>query len=405
VKELERWPHNWGLVRIDKAFRVSVSRFVGNFLSTTGNKARIRRVKTIVSRDRLTRLLNGKQNSPMRILYIEYLRVAAILAVIVIHVTVKPYNKFGEIDQLSWWVSNFLNSASRFAVPLFVMISGAVLLGKSMSTADFYRKRAVRLLPPIFFWTIVYVLFRVYLGMDIDGLISFLKVDLLAEGGAYVHLWYLAMYACLMPFVPFINKFLIGEKPSSSDLVVFVTIVGIFFFLNTVFSVTSELRGITMVWFTSFPWYIGYLVIGYAIEQYGKFIDIRNSIIAASIFLLATIGSWLNYYAADSLGIVNDYFILNNTGILVFSMSLFVFYLGKNSESAFKKNKIIAKISEASFGMYLIHPLFLGFISPIYNGHGIPGYVYVPLAVMAISFLSYFSVSAMRSNKYLRMVC
>jgi len=346
-----------------------------------------------------------KPTAPTRKVYIDYLRVAAVLAVIVIHVTVKLYNKFGEIDQISWWLSNFLNSASRFAVPLFVMISGAVLLGKPMSTADFYRKRAVRLLPAIVFWTIVYTLLQIYLGMDVDGFIRFLKVDLLAEGGAYVHLWYLSMYACLMPFVPFINKFVIGEAPSSGDLAVFVAIIGIFFSLNTVSYFTSELGGIFMVWFILFPWYMGYLVIGYSIDKYGTFIGARNCTVAASIVLLAIIGSWLNYYAADSLGIVNDQFVLSNTGILVFISSLCIFFLGKNSESVLKENKIVAKISEASFGMYLIHPLFLTFIVPIYKNYALPGYAYIPLALMATSLFSYFSVRAMRSSKYLRQVC
>jgi len=160
-----------------------------------------------------------------------------------------------------------------------------------------------------------------------------------------------------------------------------------------------------MVWFVSFPWYMGYLVIGYAIDKYGTLIGARNSTVAASMALLAIIGSWLNYYAADSLAIVNDQFVLSNTGILVFISSLCIFLLGKNSESFLKENKIIGKISEASFGMYLIHPLFLTFIAPMYKKWALPGYVYIPLALMATSLISYLSVRAMRSNKYLRKVC
>lgn len=95
-----------------------------------------------------------------RKIYIDYLRAAATIAVIFIHSTAVWYGRIREIDQISWWIANILNAASRFAVPVFVMISGAVLLGNSMTVGDFYRKRAFRLVPPIIFWSIFYLLFQ-----------------------------------------------------------------------------------------------------------------------------------------------------------------------------------------------------------------------------------------------------
>ena len=69
----------------------------------------------------------------MRKHWIDYLRVIAIIAVITIHSTTSFYARFGEIGMLDWWLANLLNSASRFAIPLFVMISGALLLGRDIT--------------------------------------------------------------------------------------------------------------------------------------------------------------------------------------------------------------------------------------------------------------------------------
>ena len=109
----------------------------------------------------------------MRKHWIDYLRVIAIVAVITIHSTTFFYSKFIEIGQLNWWLANLLNSASRFAVPLFVMISGALLLGRNLTIVEFYKKRAIRLLPAIIVWNLFYAGLHVgvdlYNGIDIKN--------------------------------------------------------------------------------------------------------------------------------------------------------------------------------------------------------------------------------------------
>ena len=80
----------------------------------------------------------------MRKTWIDYLRIISAIGVIVVHVTGEFYDKFGEIEQPVWWMANVLNASSRFPIALFIMISGAVLLGKNDSIGEFYKKRAVR---------------------------------------------------------------------------------------------------------------------------------------------------------------------------------------------------------------------------------------------------------------------
>ena len=61
------------------------------------------------------------------IAYFDVLRVIAILAVIVLHVAVKP---FGNTDVFSftWEMANMWEGLVRWGVPVFVMISGALFL-------------------------------------------------------------------------------------------------------------------------------------------------------------------------------------------------------------------------------------------------------------------------------------
>ena len=91
----------------------------------------------------------------MRKAWLDYLRVIALFGVIIGHVAADFYRGYGEVGMADWWLSNMVNASVRFVVPVYVMVSGALLLGRSYSMEDFYKKRALRLIPPLLFWNLV----------------------------------------------------------------------------------------------------------------------------------------------------------------------------------------------------------------------------------------------------------
>ena len=341
----------------------------------------------------------------MRKHWIEYLRVIAIFAVITVHVTSPYFSKFEKIDRLDWWLANILNSASMFAVPVFVMISGAVLLGRNMTISEFYKKRSARLLPPIIFWSLFYIGFRIYEGMSLNGLIYFLKVGLFADGYAYYHLWYLTTYACLMLFAPFINQFLNGNKPTLSDLRALLGVMFIFFILSGASTAAGSLLDIRMAWFKIFPLFIAYFISGYYINKYNASIPAKNGVILLFLASLIIIGASLNYHAASSYGVFKDSLIMGTGGPITFLISALIFLLAKNNAAVLVENRIISTISRASFGMYLIHPVFIYFMS-----HGLPmyysnGLTYIPLTIFVTLLASFLSIIFLRKIPFMRKVC
>lgn len=341
----------------------------------------------------------------MRKAWLDYLRVIALLAVITGHIIVDFYNRYGEIGQATWWLSNVLDALLRFAVPIFVMTSGAVLLGKSYTLGEFYRKRALRLLPPTIFWNLVYLGLYVLDGMDTKTLLWTLKAEVVINGFIAPHLWYLPMFICLMIFVPFINKFIIGERPTARDLSVLLGLAFPFFLLNAVASVTDNIYDLSMEWFKIFPWFIVYFIAGYTIDNYSFRLPLKNSLIVTGIIFLTMIGAGLNYYVANSFDIVSDSFIVNEMSPLVFLMSILVFLLAKNLSSRLVANKVISAIAEASFGIYLIHEIFNGIfykILPDYFSHGL---IYIPAIVVLTSILSFIAILLLRKIPFMRAVC
>ena len=91
--------------------------------------------------------------------WIFNLRIIASFAVIVLHVSSPIVVNYSNSSLSSWFASNFFDSISRFCVPIFVMISGVLLLGKSEEIHVFIQKRVKRILLPLMFWTFVYLFF------------------------------------------------------------------------------------------------------------------------------------------------------------------------------------------------------------------------------------------------------
>lgn len=91
----------------------------------------------------------------------DVLRFLAILAVVLIHTSARTLESVSyDLLRVPWTL--FLNQATRFAVPMFFMISGFVLeLNNAHHTNywEYIKKRISKILVPYVFWSAIYYLF------------------------------------------------------------------------------------------------------------------------------------------------------------------------------------------------------------------------------------------------------
>lgn len=327
--------------------------------------------------------------------YIEALRALAVIAVISIHVTVPYYGKFYEISSFGWWVANIFNAGARFSVPLFIMISGAVLLGRVSTVTEFYSKRVLRILPPILFWYSFYLIFS-YITSDSHNFKSQLY-SLIIEGKPYYHLWYLTMFSFLMIAAPFINMLLIGEKPTQNEVKILLTVFFLFFTMN------AFLKNYGIAWYKTFPWYIGYFIGGFFIEKYGTQYKRYNYSLIIIISSLTALGALLNYFSISRFDIIKDNFILGSTSPLVFLITFSIYLYAKNNISF--EHRLIQRVSDASFGMYLIHPVILYFIRHFLFHFNIKPYLSIPITLMVTSLTAFITIEFIRRYRFFRYIC
>ena len=156
--------------------------------------------------------------------YLDNARIVAILAVITLHVS-GDFLLVGEVGEASWWLANVIESATRWCVPVFVMISGALLLdpAKHESSSEFYKKRLHRVGLPLVFWSFFFLSWIAIQQWFIWGYVDFvLLLENLLAGTPYYHLWYLYMVIFLYLFTPLLR---VVVKQTSRPTLIFFTLV------------------------------------------------------------------------------------------------------------------------------------------------------------------------------------
>ena len=73
--------------------------------------------------------------------YLSYLRIISTFAVVILHVVAFYVLKFEEFPFKTWNIAHLIDSCIRFCVPVFLMISGALLLDKDEKLELFLTKR------------------------------------------------------------------------------------------------------------------------------------------------------------------------------------------------------------------------------------------------------------------------
>lgn len=137
------------------------------------------------------------------------IRIFSILAVIILH-TSSVYVENGIANSsfdMNWWISDAFDSVTRWCVPVFVIISGYLLLGKNESVSIFFKKRASKILIPLIFWSLFYTLYSVLLMIHSNHHLKIKEIIYpFIVGKPYYHLWFVFMIPFLYLITPLLRE-------------------------------------------------------------------------------------------------------------------------------------------------------------------------------------------------------
>lgn len=334
----------------------------------------------------------------------DNLRVVATIGVIGIHVSSDYQPESGSIPEYSFWIGNLFDSLSRFSVPVFVMLSGALLLGKEYGLDLFLKKRVVRLLLPFLFWSSIYTLKSLFDSFEAGTQLTPYRVAheffVQFRDGSSLHFWYIYMIVGVYLFVPIIGKWI--RHSSLKEQLYFLAIWA----FTIVFSqpiVEKFKPGVELSYFSGF---LGYLVLGYFLSR-KTFSSRRQQNIIAWILLTVGLVSTIlgTYFIRHFQGEYSSAFYeCLSPNILLYSTGIFL--LLKDKDVTFLPLvKVRNFISKYSYGIFLVHVLvFFELLDWGINWNFVNPLVGIPVTIilcLTISSAIVFLVSKLPYGKYI----
>lgn len=331
-----------------------------------------------------------KANS--KIQSIDNLRVIATISVILLHVSASVALRYETLKLDVWWVGNIYDSFTRFCVPLFLMISGALLLNKEYAPMEFFRKRTVRILYPFLFWSLLYFVYYWYIQKPANRPIGFEAILQwafeLAKSGISYHFWFIYMLLGLYAVLPFVVSYFRAASTRSQHFICAFSLL--FIVANSVGLYVFSTSVLLSNYFLSLVGYAGYMMLGYLL--FNLQLNKRQSlVIGISVFLVGAIFTTVGtYYLTQSLNkFASMLYNFLSVNVLLEAVGIFIFF--KNIELKSKALILIRDgISTHSFGIYFVHVMVLGFFfrSGIWWGmaHSAISIPLITLLALAVSF-------------------
>lgn len=323
------------------------------------------------------------------IIWLRNLRLIASIAVVTVHVSAQSLLYFPPKTSSGWESLLIMNCLAHLAIPIFIMVSGALILPKKPSESWRRTKKIIYL---IIFWSLIYILFSHFVYRDVISLKH--TISLILKGNAFYHLYYLYAAGGLYLITPLIQKIITNKK---NTLLLLSTILpSTLVIIGTMYFTTKKI--IDPVLSLLFIEYIGYYILGYYLFSYPpKFLNKW----VGNLFLIF-LGTALNY---SIIKLTNDLtYSLHYLSLGNFITAVGTFMLFKNT---FNQKIILPTIAPRStLGIYLLHLIVLISLEKLIhlNASIIHPLLGVPLVVIIVYTITWLLVLLLQKTPLKIMV-
>lgn len=290
---------------------------------------------------------------------LDLARIAAIIGVVAIHVASPLTATYDPQHPGPWWIGNGVFAVTRWTVPVFVMISGALAFsGRPTSLENYYRHRLPRVAIPLVVWTIAYWAFLVlYMGTPAD--LGWLGASILTAS-TYGHLYFLAVLLGLALVTPVLAAFW-AVATRREQLVIVCLALG----LGMAFRVLQEARLAGSV--VLLDWWLPFLGL-YLAGAWMQWINPSRTMLVAGVtaFLAsaALIGgnAWLAQTSGSPISVSLGYSYL---GPLSVANSLAAFAIAACVRNSPIPRRLLRALAALVFGVYLLNPMVIAVMRDI----------------------------------------
>lgn len=300
-----------------------------------------------------------------RIVYLDYLKAMAIVAVVIVHVATEWIDADLPMGILLIYETMF--GISRFCVPIFFMVTGALLLGRKDidSVKCVFLHRILVVLIPAFWYGMLYKILRMIIGHTWSqvSLLAFLKQYMIefVTGKMEFHFWYVYAVIGVYLTVPILQTFVKNAERKTLEY-----FLALWFFVNSLYLLGVSGYGIS-IWnmfnqyhfVGMFVGYMGYTIWGYYLARYE--LSRKSQIIIQVTGSVSMLGAILmTVWDMKMYGTFRvEYLSSCSPAIILFSGMVFywaknhVFHIGQTGM------KWLSYMGANTLGVYFIHMVFI----------------------------------------------
>ena len=322
--------------------------------------------------------------------YLSLIRVISCLGIVFLH-TYYVYVSYFQASLIQQTVSFAVRNAMMWAVPCFVMVTGALLLDpeRQISFKKLFSKYILRAVLAIVIFTLIFFAFDLWLAGTWPQFSDIGKVLLqMLTNGSWSHMWYLYMLIGLYLLMPAFRLITAGADVKTFR---YLLLVGLIFMLvlPTIETIGGFKFGFYISVYTVYPFY---LFLGYALHK--GIIRIPRWL-GAPMFAAGVLSSLIltQLQMFQEITVIKK-LVTNYSFVIIALMAAGLFSLLRSKEKTAdepgKGVRLLTFLDAQSFGIYLLHYLLLKLaVTQIdWNPYQAGGNLVLILVTLAVFLLS-----------------
>jgi len=339
--------------------------------------------------------------TPERAVAPDLVRAVAIGLVVLLHTAAVLARHGPGRGAAAFWAGNILDSLARPAVPLFVLLTGWMLLAparREESIGRFLWRRLGKVGLPLVVWSLVafwWVAVRDHRAVNWAGF-----PRQLLNGPVFYHLWYVYVLIGLYLVIPILRPL----AATTSQALRWYTL-GLWFVWSSVLPLWTWWGGPNVaIPVAVVSTYVGYLLAGVWLAGIPTSRRTRQELLL--LIVLATI--WTIVATARLTGtdtLNQSLYGYERPNVLVMSVGWFVLLTQAEPAAWVARHPrwlaVVRLVSATSYGAYLVHPFILnlldtGFLGVQVSGASLPPFLGVPVLALGVLTVSVGLVVALR---------
>ena len=362
--------------------------------------------------------------TPRRVVYLDLLKVIGIFLMVANHCV----DNVTPIERAEPWYNlwgSVYNSFTRPAIPLFMMVTGILLLPVQLEMSAFYKKKISRLVLPFLVWSVLYNLFPWFtgvLGCDASTINLFFKwaepsqafSDALRNvlmipfsfSAFAVQMWYVYLLIGIYLYLPIFSAWV--EKADRKSQRIFLAIWAVSLFIPYLRNYLTESLWGECSWnefglLYYFSGFSGYLLLGHHLVKYPlQLTALKKYGLALLTFVVGYLVTFIGFKNATAVpgqsdAMVELFFTFCSPNVALMSFAIFLVCQDVTFRSA-KLNHFITQFSICTFGIWMCHYFFVGPVFLLVRSWEAPVLLKVLIENILVLLISFLFVRLVRST-------